>query len=68
VFLVFAKRDGKWAQTENTNEARMTYSKKPAPAAAVIAQCKGLPVRIVMLQNQRTQLEVWTNVGKWGGG
>jgi hypothetical protein len=42
---------------ENISKARMTYSRKPAPAAAVIAQCKGLPVRIVMLKNQRVQLE-----------
>jgi hypothetical protein len=29
----------------------MAYSKKPAPAVAVMAHCKGLPVRIVILKN-----------------
>ncbi len=29
----------------------MAYSKKPAPAVAVMAHCKGLPVRIVISKN-----------------
>jgi hypothetical protein len=29
----------------------MTYSRKPAPAVAVTAQCNGLPVRMVISEN-----------------
>jgi hypothetical protein len=29
----------------------MTYSRKPAPAVAVTAQCNGLPVRMVITKN-----------------
>jgi hypothetical protein len=37
----------------------MAYSRKPAPAAAVMAQCKGLPVRIVMLKRSEVK---WSNM------